>query len=97
MLSLVSVEMDFGTRMLFKNVSFLLQRGDRVGLVGRNGAGKSTLLGIMTGDRTATGGEVHRQSGITVGLLSQDLTLDVGLTLRETAEQAFARSTPTAG
>ena len=47
------------------------------------------MLGIITGDRTATSGEVHKQNGIDVGLLSQDLTLDVGLTLRETAEQAF--------
>jgi ATP-binding cassette subfamily F protein 3 len=75
--------------MLFKNVSFLLQRGDRVGLVGRNGAGKSTMLGIMHGDRQATSGEIHKQNGIRIGLLSQDLTVDVGYTLRETAMQAF--------
>ncbi len=89
MITLQNVELDLGTRLLFRNVSFLLQRGDRVGLVGRNGAGKSTMLGIMHGDRQPTGGEVHRQNNIRIGLLSQDLTVDVGLSLRETAMLAF--------
>ncbi len=90
MLSLNNVEVDFGTRLLFTNVSFMIQRGDRIGLVGRNGAGKSTLMHIMAGERQPTKGEVHRQSGSTVGLLSQDLTIDLSHTLRETALQAFA-------
>lgn len=89
MLSLQSVEVDFGTRLLFKNVSFLVQDGDRIGLVGRNGAGKSTLLHIMSGDRQPTSGEVHRASDTSVGLLSQDLTIDLSHTLRATAMQAF--------
>lgn len=89
MITLQNIEMDLGTRILFKNVNFLLQRGDRVGLVGRNGAGKSTMLGVISGERQCTGGEVHRQNNIRIGLLSQDLTVDVGSTLRETALQAF--------
>ena len=89
MLSLNNVEVDFGTRLLFRNVSFMVQRGDRIGLVGRNGAGKSTLMHIMAGERQPTKGEVHRQNSSTVGLLSQDLTLDLSHTLRETALQAF--------
>ena len=89
MITLQNIELDLGTRLLFKNVSFLLQRGDRVGLVGRNGAGKSTMLGIIYGDRKATSGEVHKQNNIRIGLLSQDLTVDVGLSLRETAAHAF--------
>ncbi len=89
MLSLVNVEVDFGTRLLFTGVTFLVQRGDRIGLVGRNGAGKSTLMHIMAGERQPTRGDVHRQNNITVGLLSQDLTLDLSCTLRETALQAF--------
>ena len=89
MLALTNVEVDFGTRLLFSNVSFMIQRGDRIGLVGRNGAGKSTLMHIMAGERRPTSGEVHRQNNATVGLLSQDLTLDVSLTLRDSAMQAF--------
>lgn len=89
MLALTNVEVDFGTRLLFSNVSFMIQRGDRIGLVGRNGAGKSTLMHIMAGERRPTSGEVHRQNNASVGLLSQDLTLDVSLTLRDSAMQAF--------
>lgn len=89
MITLSAVAVDLGTRMLFSGVSFLIQRGDRIGLVGRNGAGKSTLLGIITGNRRASSGEVARQNGMTLGLLSQDLTLDTSLSLRATALQAF--------
>ena len=89
MLSLNGVEVDFGTRLLFRNVSFMVQHGDRIGLVGRNGAGKSTLMHIMAGERQPTSGEVHRQNNFSVGLLSQDLTIDLSHTLRETALQAF--------
>ncbi|MFN5876535.1 MAG: ATP-binding cassette domain-containing protein, partial [Ignavibacteria bacterium] len=89
MISLSNVTVDFGTRVLFKGVSFLIKHGDRIGLVGRNGAGKSTMLSIVAGERQATSGDVSRQNGIRVGFLSQDLTLDITKTLRETAMQAF--------
>lgn len=89
MITLTNITVDFGTRILFKNVSFLVRHGDRIGLVGRNGAGKSTMLGIMAGETQATGGDVSMQNGIRLGLLSQDLTLDLSKTLRETAMAAF--------
>lgn len=89
MISLTNVTMDLGVRLLFSNVTFLVQHGDRIGLVGRNGAGKSTLLHIMSGDRRPTSGHVGKQNDISIGLLSQDLTLDLDSTLRETAMQAF--------
>ena len=89
MLSLTNVEVDFGSRLLFTNVSFMVNRGDRIGLVGRNGAGKTTLMHIMARERKPTSGQVHQQNGTTVGLLSQDLTIDLSKTLRETALQAF--------
>jgi len=89
MISLSGVTVDLGTHVLFSNASFLIQRGDRIGLVGRNGAGKSTMLGIITNARTPSSGTVSKEKGIKLGLLSQDLTLDVTLTLTQTAEQAF--------
>jgi ATP-binding cassette subfamily F protein 3 len=88
-ITLTNITVDFGTRILFKNVSFLIQAGDRIGLVGRNGAGKSTMMGIIARERTATGGDVSMQTGIRIGLLSQDLTLDLSKSLRETAMLAF--------
>lgn len=89
MITLTNITVDFGTRILFKNVSFLVRHGDRIGLVGRNGAGKSTMLGIMAGETQATTGDVSTQNGMRIGLLSQDLTLDLSRSLRETAMQAF--------
>ncbi len=89
MITLTNITVDFGTRILFKNVSFLIQAGDRIGLVGRNGAGKSTMMGIIARETTATNGDVSTQTGIRIGLLSQDLTLDLSKTLRETAMLAF--------
>lgn len=89
MITLTNITVDFGTRILFKNVSFLIQAGDRIGLVGRNGAGKSTMMGIIARETTATSGDVSTQTGIRIGLLSQDLTLDLSKTLRETAMLAF--------
>ena len=50
MISLSNITVDFGTRVLFKGVNFLIQHGDRIGLVGRNGAGKSTMMGIIAGE-----------------------------------------------
>jgi ATP-binding cassette subfamily F protein 3 len=88
-ITLTNITVDFGTRILFKNVSFLIQAGDRIGLVGRNGAGKSTMMCIIARETTATGGDVSTQTGIRIGLLSQDLTLDLSKTLRETAMLAF--------
>lgn len=90
MISVQNLEVDLGTRLLFSNVNFLLQHGDRVGLVGRNGSGKSTMLSIIHGDNRPTAGGVHRQNNVRVGLLSQNLTVDTGNTLRETAATAFA-------
>ncbi len=89
MISLSNVTVDFGTRILFKGVSFLIQRGDRIGLVGRNGAGKSTMLSIIAGERVPTSGDVSWQNRMRIGFLSQDLTLDLSKTLRETGMQAF--------
>jgi len=88
-ITLTNISVDLGNRMLFSGVSFLMQRGERIGLVGRNGAGKSTLLHIIAGERKPSSGEIAKQTGATIGFLSQDLTLDVTFTLRETAMQAF--------
>ncbi len=63
--------MEFGARPLFENVSFVINKKDRVALVGKNGAGKSTLLKILAGELHPTSGTVALQNDATVGYLPQ--------------------------
>jgi ATP-binding cassette subfamily F protein uup len=61
----------FGARPLFKDVSFTVEDGERIGLIGPNGAGKSTLLRILSGATSADDGTVSRRRGLRVALLDQ--------------------------
>lgn len=63
----------FGTRTLFEELSFVLQEGQRVGLVGSNGSGKSTLLKMISGEESVSEGTITRAAGIKVGFLKQHL------------------------
>jgi len=70
MLSVQDLEIRIGARLLMSGVNFRVDRGDKIGLVGRNGAGKTTLTKILAGDSPPTGGTVDRQGEI--GYLPQD-------------------------
>ncbi len=61
---------------LFKDVSLQINKGDKVGLVGKNGAGKSTLLRLLAGANKPTEGKIHVVKGLTVGYLTQDIKID---------------------
>ena len=75
-LSLSDINLSFGTDVILKDISFSVNDGDRVGIIGVNGAGKTSLFRIITGEYTADSGAVHVQKGHTVGMLEQnpDLT-----------------------
>jgi len=62
---------------LFVNVNLQINRGDKVGLVGKNGAGKSTLLRILSGKIQATEGQIHHPRNLKFGFLTQDIHIDV--------------------
>lgn len=66
-----NVHKAFGGQSVLRGLSFSVERGEHVGLVGANGAGKTTLLKILTGSETPDTGSVSIPNGITVGLLSQ--------------------------
>jgi ATP-binding cassette subfamily F protein 3 len=89
MLSVSKLNVSFGGESLFSDVSFLLNKGDRIGLVGKNGAGKSTLLKVISGKEEKETGELAMPSGATIGYLAQDITLQDGRTVREEAFTAF--------
>ncbi len=72
LLNLVDVSFGHdGGRPLLAGVSFTLEKGERVALVGRNGSGKSTLLKLLADLHTRDGGEIHRQPGLATAYLSQ--------------------------
>jgi len=75
-LSLSDISLSFGTDVILKDISFSVNDGDRVGVIGVNGAGKTSLFRIITGEYSADGGAVYIQKGHTVGILEQnpDLT-----------------------
>ena len=95
LVNLEDVTVAHGTRLLLDGVSLGVSEGDRVGIVGRNGGGKTTLLRTLVKAEEPHSGRVTHTSGLRVGVLTQDVRVDVGLTahsaiLGETAEHTWA-------
>ena len=74
---------------LFSGVTFKLNKGDRVGLIGKNGAGKSTLLKVLAKDLESSGGTIAFDKEVRMGFLRQDIDFVHGRTILEEAYQAF--------
>ncbi len=73
LISLKDVSVGFGGHPLLDQVNFQIERGERVCLLGRNGAGKSTLMRLIHGDLFPDDGEIVRQQGVRIAMLSQDV------------------------
>ncbi len=73
LVSLNEIHFSYGGRPLLENVSLQIERGERVGLVGRNGSGKSTLMKLISGELAADDGQVLRGPGVRVGRLIQEV------------------------
>lgn len=89
MISVEHLSVEFSARPLFTDVSFVINKKDRIALVGKNGAGKSTLLKILSGHQEPTSGTVAVQNDITIGYLPQVMVLSDEHTVMEEAEKAF--------
>lgn len=89
MISVEGLRVEFGGFTLFDDVSFVVNKKDRIALVGKNGAGKSTLLKILAGLQSPTGGTVSIPKETTIGYLPQHMQLKDERTVREEAELAF--------
>jgi ATPase subunit of ABC transporter with duplicated ATPase domains len=84
------VRLALGTRVLLDGVSTGVAAGERVGVVGRNGSGKSTLLRVLAGVQEVDDGRVTHVGRLSVGMLSQDDTLDPDATVRASVVGARA-------
>ncbi len=90
MISVEGLTVEFGGFTLFDDVSFVVNKKDRIALVGKNGAGKSTLLKIFAGLLSPTQGNVSIPKDLTIGYLPQQMVLKDVNTVRQEAELAFS-------
>lgn len=88
LLNLDKIRFQYTTRLLFNDLNFEVQDGQRIGFVGLNGTGKSTLMKIMAGELQQDSGNVYKVSKLTMGRLEQEPELDSGRTLLEEAMTA---------
>ena len=88
-ISVENLKVEFGVTPLFDDVSFVINKKDRIALVGKNGAGKSTMLKILAGLQRPTSGVVAVPREVTIGYLPQVMVLSDECTVMEEAEKAF--------
>ena len=89
MVSVDNLKVEFGVTPLFEDVSYVINKRDRIALVGKNGAGKSTMLKILARIQKPTSGTVAMPKEVTVGYLPQVMILSDTRTVMEEAEMAF--------
>ena len=83
MLTIDHISMEFSSRPVLDDISFLINRKERIALVGKNGAGKTTLLRLIAGEYQPTAGRIARENGMTIGYLPQVMLFQDDRTLRE--------------
>ncbi|GAB4548691.1 MAG: ABC-F type ribosomal protection protein [Anaerolineales bacterium] len=90
LLSISSLTKSFGAFDLFSNLTFAVEKGARIGLVGPNGVGKTTLLRIIVGADESSSGAVSRARGLRIGYLSQEADFQMEGTLWDACHSVFA-------
>lgn len=89
MLNIHNLSISFGGEYLFEEISYRLQAGDRVGLIGKNGAGKSTMLKILSKEQEPDSGQIAMDKDVKIGFLKQDIDFVQGRTVLDEAYEAF--------
>ncbi len=90
MISVEGLTVEFGGNPLFDDITYVINKRDRIALVGKNGAGKSTMLKIIAGLQSPSSGCVNKPHDLTIGYLPQQMQVSDTRTVAEEAEQAFA-------
>lgn len=89
MISIQNLSVEFSARPLFDNINYVINKRDKIALVGKNGAGKSTMLKIIAGLQHPTSGQVAVPDGITIGYLPQQMEVSDTLTVVDEVRKAF--------
>ena len=90
MVSRNNLSVEFSAKSLFDNISYVINRKDKIALVGKNGAGKSTMLKIIAGLQQPTSGTVSAPQDVTIGYLPQQMEISDTLTVIEEVRKAFS-------
>ena len=90
MISVDNLSLYFGAQNVFERVSFMINKGDKIGLVGKNGSGKSTLLKLLTNNLTPNEGKVSTFKDLVVGYLEQDIDFKDEFTLIDEMNKVFS-------
>ncbi|MBD5350119.1 MAG: ABC-F family ATP-binding cassette domain-containing protein [Bacteroides sp.] len=90
MVSINNLSVEFSAKSLFDNISYVINRKDKIALVGKNGAGKSTMLKIIAGLQQPTSGTVSAPQDVTIGYLPQQMEISDTLTVIEEVRKAFS-------
>lgn len=90
MISIQNLSVEFSAKSLFDNINYVINKKDKIALVGKNGAGKSTMLKIIAGLQKPTSGSVSTPQDVTIGYLPQQMTINDTLTVVEEVRKAFS-------
>ena len=89
MISISNLSLYFGGQDVFDKIFFTINKGDKIGLVGKNGAGKTTLLNLFANKITPNSGDVAIPKGLKIGYLTQDLDFKDGYSVIDETKKAF--------
>ncbi|SHE86177.1 ATP-binding cassette, subfamily F, uup [Modicisalibacter ilicicola DSM 19980] len=92
LLRLEQLQLAYGPQVLLDGADLVVERGERLALVGRNGTGKSTLLGLIAGDNQPDDGMIWRAPGLRIGVLEQDLPAASGMTIFDVVAQGLPQA-----
>ena len=90
MISIQNLSVEFSAKSLFDNINYVINKKDKIALVGKNGAGKSTMLKIIAGLQKPSSGSVAIPSDVTIGYLPQQMVLNDTSTVIEEVRKAFS-------
>lgn len=93
MFVLQQIALEFGSRVLFEDISWHIKPNEKIGLIGANGTGKSTLLRVISGEYTPTRGDISKRNDLIIGFLNQDLLSYLSdNSILDVAMEAFERA-----